>query len=497
MNDSITGLTSKVMLWAQKGLDLGWLSQQQVDIFNDTVAPCITNNRKRPLLVAFWGGTGVGKSSLLNRFVNDVIAPTSIARPTSRQVSLYHHPVVQPSQFMPTRLCDKIKIMKHCNDDYRKIVWIDTPDFNCIQRQSSSEILNWLVQVDVLIYVVSPDRYLDFNTSQILFEKGRLHGWFFVMNKWDKGSEEQLNDFNQQIKKSGLFLEPLIFRTDCRTSVSTTTIDDFEQLKQAILVLNQQHIMDDLNRRNTRYCLETSHTNLQRILNAQRQTLTLETLLDKWAQYWQRYQQLVFMGMEQSIQEVAQHFARQDAQPMKNQCAQEPGAVSLEKKTGQEVCLNVWSPQAKKYLSHVLAQFINDVSIAQLPAQPFNIALNKIASQAPLLVNSLTEEYLLATLLRPGALVLRSILKVVGEGHSALLAITSFHAKSKVHKTLRIGANIALSALNNEITASIEQTLAAQSDYLAEGAQLQALCKEKISDVDMPINDAFAHHQNI
>ena len=37
------------------------------------------------------GGTGVGKSSLLNRLAGKAVAKTGIERPTSREVTLFHH----------------------------------------------------------------------------------------------------------------------------------------------------------------------------------------------------------------------------------------------------------------------------------------------------------------------------------------------------------------------------------------------------------------------
>ena len=45
----------------------------------------------RPLVVGLFGGTGVGKSSLLNRLAGDSIARTGVVRPTSMEITAARH----------------------------------------------------------------------------------------------------------------------------------------------------------------------------------------------------------------------------------------------------------------------------------------------------------------------------------------------------------------------------------------------------------------------
>src|SRR6516165_12254878 len=50
----------------------------------------------RPLLVImFMGGTGVGKSTLLNALAGGAIAQASVERPTTRDPVVYHHETVK------------------------------------------------------------------------------------------------------------------------------------------------------------------------------------------------------------------------------------------------------------------------------------------------------------------------------------------------------------------------------------------------------------------
>lgn len=69
-----------------------------------------TDPQTRPLIVAFMGGTGVGKSSLLNRLAGQAIARAGIERPTSREVTLYHHQSLAINKLPAGLPLDSIKI---------------------------------------------------------------------------------------------------------------------------------------------------------------------------------------------------------------------------------------------------------------------------------------------------------------------------------------------------------------------------------------------------
>src|SRR5215469_7886209 len=56
----------------------------------------------RPLLVVMlMGGTGVGKSTLLNALAGGTIAQASFARPTTRDPVVYYHESVKPDRLDP------------------------------------------------------------------------------------------------------------------------------------------------------------------------------------------------------------------------------------------------------------------------------------------------------------------------------------------------------------------------------------------------------------
>ena len=73
--------------WFERAAAGGWLDeaalQRLATVENGTPGDLFAAEQGRPLVVAFFGGTGVGKSSLLNRLAAAPLARTGVARPTS------------------------------------------------------------------------------------------------------------------------------------------------------------------------------------------------------------------------------------------------------------------------------------------------------------------------------------------------------------------------------------------------------------------------------
>ena len=184
------------------------------------------------------GGTGVGKSSLLNRLAGKAIAKSGIARPTSREVTVfYHREVTLPN--LP--LCG-VTVSHHDDDSQKMMVWIDMPDFDSTDTQNKALVLQWMPYIDMLIYVVSPERYRDEKAWQLLLAQGARHAWLFVLNQWDVGQHAQAEDFEKQLHLAG-FDSPLVFKTSC---TQTLADDEFASLTQIIGQLATQKTLEQL-----------------------------------------------------------------------------------------------------------------------------------------------------------------------------------------------------------------------------------------------------------
>lgn len=183
----------------------------------------------RPLTVGFFGGTGVGKSSLLNRLVGEPVAEVGVERPTSTEVTLYVHeryPLRNLAELFPI---ERVHVREHRRDEYRDLVWIDMPDIDSVERANRELVFEWLPYVDWLIYVVSPERYRDDAGWRVLKDRGHRHHWLFVMNRWDTGTGDQHADFARILAGEG-FDDSLLLRTSCVAPDG----DDFERIRAMI-----------------------------------------------------------------------------------------------------------------------------------------------------------------------------------------------------------------------------------------------------------------------
>lgn len=213
-----------------------------------TPADLFGANGARPLVVAFFGGTGVGKSSLLNRLVGRPIARTGVERPTSRELTMYVHRSVELAELPPELPLDHVRIERHDDASRRNVAWLDAPDIDSTEADNRTAALAWLPHIDLIAYVVSPERYRDDAGWRVLLERRGRHGWMFVINRWDEGSSEQKDDLTNMLRAAG-FDTPFVLCTSCAVqSGAAPSADEFELMEEAIRVVIEQHGVRELAR---------------------------------------------------------------------------------------------------------------------------------------------------------------------------------------------------------------------------------------------------------
>ena len=235
-----------VLAWADTLHQQGWLHDAEIKALQQMETAqadeLFEATSQRPLLVAFFGGTGVGKSSLLNRLAGESIAQVGVVRPTSHHVTLYLHESYRGSlheQALPT---EQTQIVYHADAAKKYFAWLDMPDIDSTEQSNRAVVESWLPVIDWLIYVVTPDRYHDDLGWQFVQARGHQHAWMFVMNHWDEGEPEQWEDFRKRLVEQG-FTDPVVLRTSCASDLSD---DDFRELEARLQQALQEHGIDNL-----------------------------------------------------------------------------------------------------------------------------------------------------------------------------------------------------------------------------------------------------------
>ena len=248
MSNQLQQLQHRLLEWANGASKLGWLSTDAIDGLKQlsTATPGdLFNAENRPLVAALFGGTGVGKSTILNRLAQDDIARASAARPTSTNITVYVHSSVAvdhlPAEFPMQRMHTAI----HQNKRYQSVMWLDMPDFDSVEASHRDLVTQWLPHIDLLVYVVSPERYKDDQGWRLLLEHGAKHAWVFVINHWDKGDKRQRDDFSNLLSNAG-FDQPHIFCTD---SSGNANVDEFAELETTIDSLADAQLVSQLEKR--------------------------------------------------------------------------------------------------------------------------------------------------------------------------------------------------------------------------------------------------------
>lgn len=175
---------------------------------------------EQPLLVVLlMGGTGVGKSSLLNALAGAEIAQASFTRPTTRDPVVYHHRAVNPDRLDPAlRSC---RLVAHEREELREKIIVDTPDLDSNEEENRQRLLAVLPIADVVLYVGSQEKYHDRVGWDLFRAQRQRRAFAFVLNKWDRctrptsGGMRPDQDLLHDLAGEG-FQDPLLFRTSAQ-----------------------------------------------------------------------------------------------------------------------------------------------------------------------------------------------------------------------------------------------------------------------------------------
>ncbi len=416
MSPDFQSLYRSLKHWAETATESGWLSPQTAEeldaIEQQQVSELFRKTPHRPLIVGLFGGTGVGKSSLLNRLAGEEIARVGVERPTSHEVTLYLHKDFKLDLLPPDLPMSNTRIAYHGKPERRLIAWLDMPDIDSTATENQQIVRSWLPYVDWIIYVVSPERYYDDIGWRFLQDRAGRHAWVFVMNHWDQGREEQIEDLRRRLQAEG-FKDPLILRT---VGIPNGQPDDFDRLEQIINDAINNYGLDILQQLG----IQARNRDLRQLAEDFARELGEDSGWEQAARDWHNtvgdQLEQIANNLRTQTEALTQGFLARQTVEKRGLLARlrEPEETTPAIADTDKLVQSLWDSRNQARLDALNEQLMNELQEKRLPWRACEKPLEALRRKAVITMEQALTDGITAAMLKPGNALQRALYRITG-----------------------------------------------------------------------------------
>ncbi len=160
-------------------------------------------------VLALAGGTGVGKSTLLNSIAGENVSAAGARRPTTSDAVAWVPSSRRRELAGLLQWLGVSQVREHAGDAYADVAVIDLPDFDSIAPEHRDRVDALLPRVDAVAWIVDPEKYMDdvMHGGYLRKFAPRIRRQIVVLNRSDLLSAADAvrvaEDMREQLRRDG------------------------------------------------------------------------------------------------------------------------------------------------------------------------------------------------------------------------------------------------------------------------------------------------------